>query len=125
MLKEVLFRALQSKLIRHLLTTFDSKLNEKSILRYRIGEGEWNDMHYLEEYDPIYLLEMFEWDTTTELIDGKRPSNPQKSKHLWRAIIPNKLPAGTHIIEVEAIDMFGKRNTSQTSYEIITAKESK
>jgi 3',5'-cyclic AMP phosphodiesterase CpdA len=96
--------------------------NEKSTLRYRIDDGQWQDMLFLEEYDPIYLLEMFEWDTTTELLDGKRPSNPQKSKHLWRANIPNKLPAGKHTIEVEAIDMFGKRYTSQTSYEIKAAQ---
>lgn len=92
--------------------------NEKSTVRYRINEGQWENMRYLEEYDPIYLQEMFEWDTTTELMDGKRPSNPQKNKHLWRANVPNKLPVGRHIIEVEAVDMFGKRYTGQTSYEI-------
>lgn len=92
--------------------------NEKSALRYRVDGGAWQDMRYLEEYDPIYLLEMFEWDTTTELLDGKRPSNPQKSKHLWRANVPNKLAAGMHTIEVEAVDMFGKRYTGQTTYEV-------
>lgn len=96
--------------------------NEKSTLRCRINGGEWQDMRFMEDYDPIYLLEMFEWDTTTELLDGKRPSNPQKSKHLWRANIPNKLPAGKHSIEVEATDMFGRIYTSQTSYEIIVGK---
>lgn len=92
--------------------------NEQSTLRCRIGGGEWQDMRYVEDYDPIYLLEMFEWDTTTELLDGKRPSNPQQSKHLWRASVPSRLPVGTHTIEVEATDMFGKRYTSQSSYEI-------
>jgi hypothetical protein len=96
--------------------------NEKSTLRYRIDGGEWRDMRYLEDYDPTYLLEMFEWDTTTELLEGKRPSNPQRSRHLWRANIPNQLPVGKHIIEVEAIDMFGKRYTSRASYEIKTAQ---
>lgn len=96
--------------------------NEKSALRYRINGGDWNEMRYLEEYDPVYLIEMFEWDTTTELIPGKRPSNPQKNKHLWRANISSKLPVGHHTIEVEAIDMFGKRYTSQTHYEIKEAK---
>jgi len=76
----------------------------------------------MEDYDPIYLLEMFEWDTTTELLEGKRPSNPQKCKHLWRANIPNKLPAGKYTIEVEATDMFGRIYTSQTSYEIVVGK---
>jgi hypothetical protein len=97
--------------------------NEKSTLRYRIDEGKWQDMRYIEEYDPIYLLEMFEWDTTTELLDGKRPSNPEKSKHLWRANIPTQLPAGKHVIEVEAIDMFGNQFNAQTSYEIKIIKK--
>lgn len=96
--------------------------NEKSILRYRIDGGDWNEMRYLEEYDPVYLIEMFEWDTTTELINGRRPSNPEKNKHLWRANLPAKLPVGKHIVEVEAIDMFGKRYTSQTSYEVREVK---
>lgn len=96
--------------------------NEKSTVRYRINGGQWEDMRYIEEYDPVYLLEMFEWDTTTELMGGKRPSNPQKNKHLWRANVPNKLPLGRHTIEVEAVDMFGKQYTGQTSYEIRTAE---
>lgn len=96
--------------------------NEKSTLRFRIDEGTWQNMHYLEEYDPAYLLEMFDWDTTTELMDGKRPSNPEKCRHLWRANIPNRLPVGKHVIEVEAVDMFGKRYTGQTHYEIKTAE---
>ncbi|WP_226390991.1 calcineurin-like phosphoesterase C-terminal domain-containing protein [Penaeicola halotolerans] len=96
--------------------------NEKSTLRYRIDGGEWQDMRYMEDYDPIYLLEMFEWDTTEELIDGKRPSNPQRSKHLWRANVPNNLSEGQHTIEIEAIDMFGKRYTGISSYEIKAVK---
>jgi len=96
--------------------------NEKSTLRYRVDGGTWQNMQYLEDYDPAYLLEMFEWDTTTELLDGKRPSNPDKCTHLWRANIPNRLPAGKHLIEVEAVDMFGKRYTGQRYYEIKTAE---
>lgn len=92
--------------------------NEKSTLRYRIDGGEWKNMRYMEEYDPKYLIEMFEWDTTTELINGRRPSNPQKCKHLWRANIPSKLPAGIHLIEVEATDMFGKVYRSEAKYEV-------
>ncbi len=96
--------------------------NEKSTLRYRIDEGEWQKMNFMEEYDPIYLLEMFEWDTTTELIDGKRPSNPQKSKHLWRASVNSKLAVGNHTIEVEATDMFGKVFTSKKGFEVKSAE---
>ncbi|MBK7428337.1 MAG: calcineurin-like phosphoesterase C-terminal domain-containing protein [Saprospiraceae bacterium] len=92
--------------------------NKESTVRYRIDDGEWKEMRYLEEYDPIYLLEMFEWDTTSELLDGKRPSNPDQSKHLWRANVNNKLSAGQHIIEVEAVDMFGKQHYSKRTYEI-------
>jgi hypothetical protein len=65
---------------------------------------------------------MFEWDISTELLDGKRPSTPDKCKHLWRANVPNRLPAGKHLIEVEALDMFGKRYTGQAYYEIKTAE---
>ncbi|MFN3800163.1 calcineurin-like phosphoesterase C-terminal domain-containing protein [Belliella pelovolcani] len=92
--------------------------SEENSVRYRINGGNWSDMNYLEDYAPKYLVELFEWDTTTELLEGKRPSLPQKSTHLWRANIPSNLPVGTHTIEVEATDLFGQVHQATTQMEV-------
>ncbi len=85
---------------------------------YRIDEGEWNEMQYLEEYDPSYVEMVYEWDLTEELMPGRRSSNPIKSEHLWRGNIPTDLETGKHTIEIKATDMFGKVHTASDSYRI-------
>lgn len=91
---------------------------EGNQVRYRINNGNWSNMNFIDDYDPKYLVDLFQWDTTDELLDGRRPSLPQKNKHLWRANIPVNLPAGIHIIEVEAIDMYGQKHTGTTKMEV-------
>jgi len=79
---------------------------------YRIDNGKWQPMLYLQDYAQTYTTSVFEWDTITELIPGRRTSNPIKSKHLWRGNIPTNLDLGNHKIEIKATDMFG--NTYKT-----------
>ncbi|MFD2036082.1 calcineurin-like phosphoesterase C-terminal domain-containing protein [Belliella marina] len=87
-------------------------------VKYRINNGKWVKLNYLEDYDPKYLVDLLQWDTTEKLLDGKRPSLPRQSHHLWRANIPNKLPVGVHTIEVEATDMYGQKHSSQAKMEV-------
>lgn len=88
-------------------------------VRFKVDNGEWEKMSFMEEYDPAYLVDLYQWDTSEELLEGRRPSNPQKSTHLWRANIPTALPPGNHVIEVEATDMFGKKHTGTKTYRIV------
>ena len=85
---------------------------------YRIDNGEWKEMHYIEEPDPSYVELVYEWDTTEELMPGRRSSNPVKSEHLWRGSIPTNLKTGEHTIEIKATDMFGKTHTAKSSYRL-------
>ena len=85
---------------------------------YRIDDGEWSEMQYMEEYDPSYVEMVYEWDLTEELMPGRRSSNPIKSEHLWRGNIPTNLETGIHTIEIKATDMFGKIHTASDSYRI-------
>jgi hypothetical protein len=87
-------------------------------VRYRIDNGEWRKMTNLTDYDPSYLLKIFEWDTTETLLDGRRPSNAVRTDHLWRAGIPVNLEVGVHTIEVEATDMFGQKHTGTKTFRI-------
>lgn len=85
---------------------------------YRIDDGEWNEMQYVEEADPSYVQMVYEWDTTEELMPGRRSSNPIKSEHLWRGNIPTNLGAGEHTIQIKAKDMFGKVHTATSTYRL-------
>lgn len=85
---------------------------------YRIDNGEWKEMTYLQAVDPSYEELVYEWDATEELMPGRRSSNPVISTHLWRGKIPTKLETGEHQIEIKATDMFGKTYTAKSSYRL-------
>lgn len=85
---------------------------------YRVDDGKWKEMDYVEDYDPSYLELVYEWDLADELMPGRRSSNPIRSEHLWRANIPYKLETGAHTVEVKATDMFGKTHTATTTYRL-------
>ncbi|MBK7095841.1 MAG: calcineurin-like phosphoesterase family protein [Saprospiraceae bacterium] len=87
-------------------------------LWYRIDTGDWKLMDYTYDYDPAYLKMINDWDYSDILLDGRRPSNPDKCNHLWKASIPKNIEAGIHIIEIKAKDMFGREYFQSTSYEI-------
>lgn len=90
---------------------------EGDTVLYRIDGGKWKPMEYVEEFDPSYVKSILEWDTTEELMPGRRGANPIKCEHLWKGKIPTrKLEIGEHIIEIKATDMFGKTHTGRTSY---------
>ncbi|MCH7400309.1 calcineurin-like phosphoesterase C-terminal domain-containing protein [Belliella kenyensis] len=92
---------------------------EENEVRFRLNEGKWVKMSYLEDYDPKYMLDLFEWDRSEKLLEGRRPSLPAKSTHLWRASVPNNLPAGIHTIEVEATDLFGTKHKATAKIEAV------
>ena len=83
---------------------------------YRIDGGEWRPMQRREEFDPAYYRYMQDWDFLTRLIPGRRPSNPEVCRHLWRGSIPAHQPVGEHRIEVRAKDLFGREFTGSGSF---------
>ena len=85
---------------------------------YRIDNGEWEPMQYLEDYDPNYAHMVYSWDLSDTLINGRRPSNPIDSKHLWHGSLPTKIKAGKHNVEVKVTDMFGKVHTAKGSFRL-------
>ncbi|GHA31413.1 hypothetical protein GCM10007103_11300 [Salinimicrobium marinum] len=91
---------------------------EGNDVRYRIDNGAWKAMKYVEEPDPSYLMLINEWDTTEELMPGRRSSNAVKSEHLWRGSIPTNLETGEHVIEIKATDMFGNNHKATSSFRL-------
>ncbi len=92
--------------------------SKKDEVLYRIDNGEWKPMQYVEDYDPNYANMVYDWDLSDTLIKGRRPSNPIDSKHLWHVKLPTKIENGTHKIEVKATDMFGQVHTAKGSYRL-------
>ena len=91
---------------------------ETCSLTFRVNDGEWIDMRRVIEPDPTFYEVILRWDTTTEPLSGVRPSNPVNSMHLWKARVPSNLPPGEHVLEVKAVDMFGREFTASRIYTI-------
>ena len=39
---------------------------------------------------------------------GPKSTEPNETAHLWKATLPENLPEGYHVIEVETVDGFGQ-----------------
>lgn len=88
-------------------------------VEYRIGDGAWAAMSYVEDTDPNYVSHLYKWDLTDKLMKGRRPSNAVVSTHLWRGNIPARtLPVGSHKIEIRATDMFGNVFTEEKTFKV-------
>lgn len=81
---------------------------ENSKVEYRIGDGKWSIMTRTETFDPNYYQAFTRWDMTDELMAGRRPSDAQNSSHLWKGMISTELPVGTHVLHIQATDLFGR-----------------
>ncbi len=80
--------------------------SSRSNVRMRVDEGPWMTMRRDARPDPY-----FEMAKLSESINGQtrgRPMpDPSQSSHIWVATLPDDLPPGGHIVEVESTDMFG------------------
>jgi hypothetical protein len=92
----------------------------KDQVHYRVGEGDWLPLRNFEDVDPTYLMKYFEWDLTEKPMAGRRPSYPVRTNHLWSTtLLLDRLPTGTHTIEVKAVDMFGQEHFGTREIQIV------
>jgi len=88
-------------------------------LYFRIDNGMWMPMLYAPEFDPKYVAEVATWKSITDkTAKARRPSNPAKSTHLWKAQLPANQNTGMHVIEVKATDLFNRTFIQKSSYSI-------
>ncbi|MBK5196595.1 MAG: calcineurin-like phosphoesterase family protein, partial [Proteiniphilum sp.] len=66
--------------------------SKKDLVEYRIDNGPWQKMRYIETIDPSYMTKLIEWDYTDKLLPGRRPSNAVNSTHLWSGSLKLDLP---------------------------------
>lgn len=87
-------------------------------VEYRVDNGNWTPMNYTETIDPGFMKSVLQWDDVPQLPQGRRPSNPEISKHIWQAPFPGKLAVGQHKLEVRATDRYGKVHTAEQNFEV-------
>lgn len=92
--------------------------NEKDNVEYRIDGSDWKKMEFMKSIDPAFMLSVLKWDTTSELLQGRRPSNPEASNHIWSAGFPRNLKTGKHTVEVRATDMYNKTFFSSAAFSV-------
>lgn len=87
--------------------------SENSEVRMKIGErSDWIGLRKVEEFDPQYVS-VRDREMAMDP-DAKRPLNaPVPSAHLWKAALPAHLGEGSHLIEVEASDAYGRMHQGQ------------
>lgn len=73
---------------------------------YRIDQQEWKKMNKEETFDPAHYAKVQKYDLSQTLLEGRRPSNPVNSPHLWSARIPSNLSVGEHHVEIRTKDRF-------------------
>lgn len=96
--------------------------NEYTEVEFRVKNewDSWRPMNKVEEQDPHVTELRQKWDAAEELPEeGRRPSNPIESTHLWKIGVPNDLPLGEQTIEVRVTDMFGRTFTDEFTYEVV------
>jgi hypothetical protein len=81
--------------------------SERSVVEMRVGEGEWAPMEQVQREDPYYLA-ILQAQESEHRPRGRKLGGAVKSRHIWRATLPEGLAAGTHVIEVRTTDMFGQ-----------------
>ena len=87
-------------------------------LMCRVDNGKWGVMDYVLQNDPVFLDLLHKWDHTEVLLSGRRPGLPALNRHLWKFPVQVNLPAGEHVIEVKAKDIYGREFTQKSSYKI-------
>ena len=81
--------------------------SEKSVVRYRINDGDWHSMNRLEEARSPFFQTLF--------ADYNRNATP--TNHIWSSELP-ELNAGVHRIEVWTRDMYGQEFTQTKVIEV-------
>lgn len=95
---------------------FLGSANDK--VTYRIDNGDWKAMERVVGSDPAYLKDLLNYDGAETLLAGRRPSDPVNSEHLWKLKLP-KLKAGKYVIEIQAVDLFGRTHNNREEIEVV------
>lgn len=85
--------------------------SERSKVEMQVGDTDWVEMKRVVQADPG-LQAVYEAEVALLATQNPKPftviKQPKPSTHLWKANLPKSLAAGTHLIRVRTVDMFGR-----------------
>lgn len=81
--------------------------SEKSQCMLRIGELPWKPMEQITIDDPAYLAEQARELKLTDRTWTELPK-AHATPHMYRGMLPSRLPIGTHMIEIKSVDADGR-----------------
>jgi hypothetical protein len=95
--------------------------SERSTVNMRINGGAWEPMTFNPQADPSIAWVMNEEKTPTSWLGSKyNPADtPATAYHIWEGKLPDRLPEGTHTVEIETVDMFRQRDTKATFFRVL------
>lgn len=80
----------------------------------------WSAMAFAPQVDPTYQAIFDREKELAPHADGQRDlPNPVVAHHIWEYRVPGDLPAGTHQIEIEHTDLYGRTRTITASFRIV------
>jgi 3',5'-cyclic AMP phosphodiesterase CpdA len=83
--------------------------SDRSVVRMRVGEGEWRQMEQSVEADPQFVAVREAENAVEDAPEAWRGlPEPHATRHLWKLTLPDGLEPGTHRIEVETTEMSGQ-----------------
>ena len=96
--------------------------SERSTVKMRVNGGEWKPMTFNPQADPSIAWVMEEEKSPSPWLGSKyNPADkPIIAYHVWEAKLPSGLPAGTHTLEVDSVDMFGQHDATATFFRIVS-----
>lgn len=82
-----------------------------------VGHSDWVAMKHEHRHDPHYARQQA-IDEATPMEGTGRLNKPEESTHIWAGKLPNGLPAGTHLVEVQAEDAYGHVFTDKRPFRV-------
>ncbi|MFV0442354.1 MAG: calcineurin-like phosphoesterase C-terminal domain-containing protein [Planctomycetaceae bacterium] len=83
--------------------------SEKSVVNFRVDDTEWATMEKVNEVDPKYQRT---WDAEAAILQQSKVfrqlPKPHRSTHLWKSALPADLSPGTHRLDIQATDHWGR-----------------
>ena len=81
--------------------------SSESKVSLRVNGSAWKPMEQIRSVDPAFVAEKLR-EEAVEKRNWTELPGAYPTPHMWRGMLPNGLPTGTHLIEVQAIDRNGK-----------------
>ena len=93
--------------------------NNQSELQMQLdGQGPWLPLTRVDDRPDPYYAALKAAEDTSDYLTAHRLPKAINSPHLWTTNLPEGLEPGVHVIEIQAVDMFGQRYTAHRLFRV-------